>query len=55
MNNFYRNYRNVISDQGVEVDAGALWELDKKTEKLILIDDDEYITVDFSSEEFYSV
>lgn len=55
MSKFYRNKLPVISDQGVEVDPGALWELDKKTEKLILIDDDEYITVDYSSEEFYSV
>lgn len=42
MNKLYRNQYDVLSDQGVWIDTGALWEL--KDGILVLVDEDEYQT-----------
>ncbi|HET8838846.1 MAG TPA: hypothetical protein VFM82_07625 [Flavobacteriaceae bacterium] len=47
---FYRNKADIRSDQGVEVDAGALWELDGI--KCVLVDDDDYLTAHYSPDLF---
>lgn len=53
----YRNLQSLISDQGVEIDPGALWEFDKSENKMILIDEDEFQTAKptpvFISEHLY--
>ena len=38
----FRNQYDVLSDQGVWIDTGALWEL--KDGILVLVDEDEYQT-----------
>lgn len=40
----YRNLQMVKSDQGVEIDAGSLWEFNKEQNLMVLVDDDEYQT-----------
>lgn len=42
--NKYRNLQAVVSDQGVEIDKGSLWEFDKENNLMVLVDDDEYHT-----------
>lgn len=47
----YRNYNDLISNEGVPVDAGSLW---KKEDQLMVLDDeDQYITYAFDEAEFY--
>ena len=41
----YRNVKDVVSIEGVQVDAGSLWIL---SEVLTLIDDDQYVTHDLT-------
>lgn len=59
MNNaIYNEYRNtlpVTTLQGVLIDEGALWKKEKNTSILVLIDDDEYLTADFSTEIFKQI
>lgn len=38
----YRNTETVISIEGIEVDAGSLWEF--KDELMVLVDDDQFVT-----------
>lgn len=38
----YRNNVNVVSNEGIVVEAHSLWEL--KNELLVLVDDDQYAT-----------
>ena len=44
----YRNSVDVISIEGIEVDAGSLWEL--KEGLLVLVDDDQYATHELTIE-----
>jgi len=44
----YRNSIDVVSNQGVPVDAGSLWEL--KGNLLVLVDDDQYVTHELTVE-----
>lgn len=44
MSNFYRNIRPVVSDQGVEIDEGSLWEFNKEQNLMTLVDEDEFHT-----------
>ena len=46
----YRNITEVESNEGMQVDKGALW--DKRGDKFVLIDEDEYITHDFNQHLF---
>lgn len=48
---FYRNYNDLISLQGVPVDAGSLWR--KQGQLMVLVDDDQYITHAYEEAEFY--
>ena len=45
---YYRNSIDVISKEGIEVEAQSLWEL--KNKRLVLVDDDQYATHDFTVE-----
>lgn len=40
----YRNVKPTIADQGVLVDEQSLWELDKSNNRMVLIDQDQYLT-----------
>lgn len=48
----YRNIIDIVSIEGIEVDAGSLWE--KETNHFVLVDRDQYathaITDDFKRE-----
>ena len=50
---YYRNKIDIVTDQGVEVDAGSLWIRDE--DQMILDDDDQHITADYNPEEFSPV
>lgn len=41
---YLRNKFNIISLEGIEVDEGALWEFDPELNRLILVDEDQYLT-----------
>lgn len=45
--NHFRNTIDVVSDQGIEVDAQSLWL--KKDNTMILVDDDQYVTLPYST------
>lgn len=49
---YYRNTTDIITDQGVEIDAGSLWKLDEKTFIMTLEDEDQHITVKHTVEVF---
>lgn len=40
----FRNVLSITSNEGIEIDAGALWLLNQDTGMLVLVDEDEYIT-----------
>lgn len=46
---FYRNLIDIISNENIEVDEGALWKLDPENNILILVDEDQYITSKLNS------
>ena len=52
---YYRNITDIISDQNIEIEAGSLWKLDEETFVMTLVDDDQYITVDYVAEAFQYV
>lgn len=45
---YYRNSIDVISKEGIEVEAQSLWQL--KNQTLVLVDDDQYATHDVTVE-----
>lgn len=47
----YRNIEEVYSDQGIAVDEGSLWML-KANNRLVLVDDDQYITTAYNHLKF---
>lgn len=53
---YYRNITDIITDQNVEIEAGSLWvytwSVEESDRKMILVDDDQYITVDYVAEAF---
>lgn len=49
--NYYRNYNEIIDPFGVVVDAGSLWE--KQGDIMVLVNDDEYVSVPYNEVEFY--
>jgi len=48
---YYRNYNDIVSLQGISVDAGSLWT--RKGQLMILVDQDQYITHAYLESEFY--
>lgn len=42
---------DVLSIEGIEVDAGSLWEL--KSNLLVLVDDDQYVSHDLTPSIFH--
>ncbi len=49
---FYRNKADLVSLEGVEVEAGSLWRLNPKLNLLELVDDDQYVTKNIGSDLF---
>lgn len=47
---YYRNEIDLISHEGIEVEAGSLWM--KKGELMVLVDEDEYITTVYDDKSF---
>lgn len=47
----YRNYNDLVSFEGIPVDAGSLWR--KQGQLMVLVDDDQYATHAFDEAEFY--
>lgn len=50
---YYRNNIDLISIEGVFVDAESLWKLQDGI--LVLVDDDQFVTYPFSESKFYKV
>ncbi|MEI7487455.1 MAG: hypothetical protein WCJ72_08610 [Chryseobacterium sp.] len=48
---YYRNYNEIADEYGVVIDADSLWE--KQDDIMVLVNDDEYITVKYEESEFY--
>lgn len=48
----YRNSVDLVSIEGIKVDAGSLWQL--KDGLMVLVDDDQYVT-HAHTEQFYLV
>lgn len=40
----YRNHSDIISVEGISVDAGSLWAYNQETDMLILVDEDQHAT-----------
>ena len=51
-NNEYRNTKELCSDQGVLIDEGSLWILKTKEKRMVLVDDDQYITTEINLSNF---
>lgn len=49
---YYRNKTDLTSIEGVEVEAESLWQ--QKTDVLVLVDDDQYVTSPLTNN-FYKV
>jgi hypothetical protein len=47
---FYRNKTDLISFEGIHVDADSLWE--RKGELMILVDEDQHVTTFYNKEVF---
>lgn len=52
MEAMYRNNQNVVSNEGIVVDEGALWKWDPVHKVLVLEDDDQYVTLEYKKELF---
>ena len=50
----YRNRYDLISSEGIEVEAGSLWEL-KPDNVLVLVDEDQYASSYLDSELFLKI
>jgi hypothetical protein len=50
-NTEYRNIEEVYSDQGIVIDENSLWIL-KANNRLVLVDDDQYITTAYNHLKF---
>ena len=46
----YRNKKDLISFEGIHVDAGSLWE--RNGELMTLVDEDQYVTTFYDKEVF---
>jgi hypothetical protein len=52
MSTFYRNNADMVSIEGIPVDAGSLWQYDDNVKLLVLDDDDQYATATLNLESF---
>ena len=50
--NYYRNKEDLISLEGIEVEAGSLWKLNQKLDVLELVDEDQYVTAPLEEQSF---
>jgi len=50
----YRNSYDLISSEGIEVEAGSLWEL-QSDNLLVLVDDDQYASYYLDDEKFTKI
>lgn len=50
----YRNQEDLVSIEGIEVEAGSLWEL-KPDNILVLVDEDQYASYVLDSELFLKI
>lgn len=50
---YFRNKIDIISFEGIHVEAESLWV--KKGQLMVLVDDDQYVTFPFSESKFYRV
>lgn len=41
---YFRNRVAVVSEQGLEIDPGSLWEFHPEYNRMVLVDDDEFHT-----------
>ncbi len=49
---YYRNIKDLVSIEGIEVEAGSLWEEHPKKAFLELVDDDQYASSHLDEENF---
>ncbi|MBO2546125.1 hypothetical protein J0871_17040 [Salegentibacter sp. BDJ18] len=47
---YYRNQEDIVSREGIPVESGSLWEF--KDNQLVLVDDDQYASVDMDDQKF---
>ena len=50
---YFRNRIDLISYEGIHIEAESLWE--KRGELMVLVDEDQYITYPFNANKFYKV
>ena len=50
----YRNEEDLVSIEGIEVEAGSLWEL-QSDNLLVLVDDDQYASYYLDDEKFTKI
>ena len=49
---YYRNLEDLISLEGIEVEAGSLWKLERNGKRLVLVDDDQYCSAPMDQSKF---
>ena len=49
---FYRNKVDLVSLEGIEVEAGSLWKLNPELNLLELIDEDQYVSAAMEEQSF---
>ncbi len=49
---YYRNTKDLISKEGIEVEAGSLWRFIPKDNELILVDEDQLASTSMDPSKF---
>ena len=49
---YYRNLEDLVSLEGIEVEAGSLWKLERNGKRLVLVDDDQYCSAPMDQSKF---
>ena len=48
----YRNKKDLVSIEGIEVEAGSLWKFTPDLELVVLVDDDQFASHELDSRKF---
>jgi len=49
---YYRNLKDLVSIEGIEVEAGSLWKHEQEDNLLVLIDEDQYASTQLDEDSF---
>ncbi len=50
---YYRNTKEMVSFEGVTVDAHSLWK--REGQLMVLVDDDQYVSAAYEEQKFYLI